>query len=75
MVNVELLTTTVVPVKAPAVNDPVTVLDYHTYSADTIAVVCHSLSIPTQVYYCDKLSKTRLLKATLKLEMVHTSTP
>ncbi len=64
--NVELLTTTVVPAKPPAVNDPVTVLDYHTYSADTIAVVCHSLSFPSQVYYCHKLSKTRLLQATLK---------
>jgi hypothetical protein len=66
--NVELLTSTVISAKASAVSDPVTVVDYHTRSADIEAtpVVCHSLSFPSQVYYCHKLSKTRVLQATLE---------
>jgi hypothetical protein len=66
--NVELLTSTVISAKASAVSGPVTVVDYHTRSADIEAtpVVCHSLPFPSQVYYCHKLSKTRVLQATLE---------
>jgi hypothetical protein len=66
--NVELLTSKVISAKASAVSGPVTVVDYHTRSADIedTPVVCHSLSFPSQVYYCHKLSKTRVLQATLE---------
>ncbi len=66
--NVELLTSTVISAKASAVSGPVTVVDYHTRSADIedTPVVCHSLSFPSQVYYCHKLSKTQVLQATLE---------
>ncbi len=66
--NVELLTSKVISAKASAVSGPVTVVDYHTRSADNedTPVVCHSLSFPSQVYYCHKLSKTRVLQATLE---------
>ncbi len=66
--NVELLTSTLMSAKASAVSGPVTVVDYHTRSADIkdTPVVCHSLSFPSQVYYCHKLSKTRVLQATLE---------
>ncbi len=66
--NVELLTSKVISAKASAVSGPVTVVDYHTRSADIedTPVVCHSLSFPSQVYYCHKLSKIRVLQATLE---------
>jgi len=66
--NVELLTSTVISGKASAVSGPVTVVDYHTRSADIEAtpVVCHSSPFPSQVYYCHRLSKTRVLQATLE---------
>ncbi len=66
--NVELLTSKVISAKASAVSGPVTVVDYHTRSADIedTPVVCHSLSFPSQVYYCHKLSETRVLQATLE---------
>jgi hypothetical protein len=66
--NVELLTSTVISSKASAVSGPVTVVDYHTRSADIedTPVVCHSFSFPSQVYYCHKLSKTQVLQATLE---------
>ncbi len=66
--NVELLTSKVISAKASAVSGPLTVVDYHTRSADIkdTPVVCHSLSFPSQVYYCHKLSKTRVLQATLE---------
>jgi hypothetical protein len=66
--NVELLTSKVISAEASAVSGPVTVVDYHTRSADIedTPVVCHSLSFPSQVYYCHKLSKTRVLQATLE---------
>jgi hypothetical protein len=66
--NVELLTSTVISAKASAVSGPVTVVDYHTHSADIEAtpVVCHSVPFPSQVYYCHMLSKTRVLQATLE---------
>jgi hypothetical protein len=66
--NVELLTNTVISAKASAVSGPVTVVDYHTRSADIedTPVVCHSLSFPSQVYYCHKSRKIRVLQATLE---------
>ncbi len=66
--NVELLTSKVISAKASAVRGPVTVVDYHTRSADIedTPVVCHSFPFPSQVYYCHKLSKTRVLQATLE---------
>jgi hypothetical protein len=68
--NVNAYSTSGAPASAPVVKSPVTVLDVAKGSIEQgkKIVVCHHIAFPSTLFYCHRVTGTKVVQATLKPE-------